>query len=47
MPDWAINLLIGIALTFVLMGVLTLLGRLEDKKIREHREGGKKCWMGS
>lgn len=38
MPDWAISFLIGIALTFVLMGVLALLGRLEEKKIREQRE---------
>ena len=38
MADWEISLLLGIALTGVLMGVLALLGRLEDKKIREHRK---------
>ncbi|MDG4868667.1 hypothetical protein P8631_11710 [Guyparkeria sp. 1SP6A2] len=43
MPDWAISLLIGIVLTYMLMGALVLIGRFEDKKIREHREGGKKC----
>ena len=38
MPDWAISLLIGIALTFVLIGALMLLGRLEEKKIHEQHE---------
>jgi len=38
MADWEISLLLGIALTYVLIGVLVLLGRLQDKKIREHRK---------
>ena len=39
MSDWEISLLIGIALTFVLIGILALLGRLEEKKIRDQRRG--------
>ena len=38
MADWEISLLLGIALTYVLIGLLVLLGRLQDKKIREHRK---------
>ena len=38
MPDWAISLWIGIALTYVLMGALVLIGHFDDKRIREQRE---------
>lgn len=37
MSDWEISLLMGIVLTFVLIGLLALLGRLEEKRIQDQR----------